>query len=88
MRTARITGPAALGRILRESRLMQELTQEELAERLGVNRRYIIELEGGKPTKALERLFEYMSETGVSIYGEITEPVTPQRRHFFDRARP
>lgn len=73
MRTAKITSPAALGRILRESRIAQGLTQDELAADMGVNRRYITELEGGKPTKALERLFEYMRETGIALYGETYE---------------
>lgn len=82
MRTARITSTESLGRILRESRLNQELTQDEVAEALGVNRRYIIELEAGKPTKALERLFDYMRETGVRIYGEVAAPVSVHQRQF------
>jgi transcriptional regulator with XRE-family HTH domain len=73
MQTARITGPEALGAILREARSLRGLTQEQLASQLGVSRRYMIEIEQGKPTKALERLFEYMRETGVHLYADIDD---------------
>jgi transcriptional regulator with XRE-family HTH domain len=71
MRSARVTSPEALGRILREARLSNDLTQDDVAEYMDVNRRYIIELESGKPTLALTRLFEYMRATGVTMYTEI-----------------
>lgn len=71
MQTARITGPEALGAILREARVLNGLTQDQLATHLGVSRRYVIEMEQGKPTKALDRLFDYMQETGVRLYGDI-----------------
>lgn len=73
MRTARVTGPEALGRILREARLMHDLTQDEVADYMDVNRRYIIELESGKPTLAFQRLFEYMRATGVVMFAEVTD---------------
>ncbi|SJN45782.1 hypothetical protein FM104_14280 [Microbacterium esteraromaticum] len=40
---------------------------------MGVSKRYIIEVEQGKPTKAVERLFDYMRETGVDIYGQLRD---------------
>lgn len=73
MRTARITGPTSLGNILREARTMRGLTQQALSEELGVSKRYIVEMEQGKPTKAIERLFDYLRETGVTLQGEISE---------------
>lgn len=73
MRSARVTSPEALGRILREARLSRDLTQDDVAEYMDINRRYIIELESGKPTLALRRLFEYMRATGVVMYSEITD---------------
>jgi HTH-type transcriptional regulator / antitoxin HipB len=75
MRTARITGPSSLGMVLREARVMRGLTQQALSEELGVSKRYIIEMEQGKPTKAIERLFDYLRETGVTIHGDISEDV-------------
>lgn len=73
MRTARLTSPAALGRALREARLSRGISQRKMAHDLGVSQRYIVELEAGKPTKALERLFEYMREAGVSLYADIAD---------------
>lgn len=73
MRSARVTSPEALGRIFREARLANDLTQDDVAEYMDVNRRYIIELESGKPTLALTRLFEYMRATGIVMYTEVTE---------------
>lgn len=72
MRSARIASPEALGRVLREARLMNDLTQEDVADYMDVNRRYVIELESGKPTLALTRLFDYMRATGVAMYTEIS----------------
>lgn len=73
MRTARITSPESLGRVLREARGQLGLTQEQLSTELNVSKRYIVEMEQGKPTKALERLFEYMRATNITLYGEITD---------------
>lgn len=73
MRTSPITSPASLGRVLRESRNRAGLTQEQLSAMLGVSERYIVELEQGKPTKALDRLFDYMRETGVTLRGELRD---------------
>jgi HTH-type transcriptional regulator / antitoxin HipB len=75
MRTARITGAESLGAILREARSVSGLTQQDMALRLGVDRRYIVEIEQGKPTKALERLFEFMRETGVRLYADVDSPM-------------
>jgi len=73
MRTARIATPELLGAILREARSRRGLTQRQLAERLGVSQPYIVQLESGVPTKAIERLFEYAAETGVILYAEVDD---------------
>lgn len=46
----RILDSEALGRLVRMKRLALKLTQQQLAERAGVGRRFICELEAGKPT--------------------------------------
>jgi HTH-type transcriptional regulator/antitoxin HipB len=73
MRTARITGSKALGSILREARTRQGLTQRELADLLEVSQRYVVELEQGKSVKSFERLFAFMREVDLKIYGELGE---------------
>ena len=80
MRSARVTSPEALGRILREARLANELTQDQVADYMNVNRRYVLEIEAGKPTIALQRLFEFMRATGVVMYSEITDLADAKRR--------
>ncbi len=76
MRTARISGPDVLGMMLREGRLTRGMSQRELAQELGVSQRYVVELEKGKPVKAVERLFQYLRETGITLYGEIDDERT------------
>ncbi len=71
MRSTRIVNPTVLGDVLRAARLQRGVSQRELADHLGVSQRYIVEIERGKPTKAIDRLFEYMRETGVSLYAEV-----------------
>lgn len=73
MRTARITTPELLGAILREARSRRGLTQRQLAQRLGVSQPYIVQLESGASTKAIERLFDYAAETGVVLYAEVDD---------------
>jgi len=73
MRTAQITGPDMLGMLLREGRLARGLSQRQLAEHLGVSQRYVVELEQGKPVKAIERLFSYLQETGISLHADIAD---------------
>jgi transcriptional regulator with XRE-family HTH domain len=73
MRTAQITGPDMLGMLLREGRLARGLSQRQLAEQLGVSHRYVVELEQGKPVKAIERLFAYLHETGIALHADIAD---------------
>ena len=73
MRSARLVNAAALGNILRTSRLQRGLGQRELAETLGISQRYVVEIERGKPTKALERIFDFMRETRVDLYAEVPD---------------
>lgn len=73
MRTARIASPEALGGVLREARLARGLSQRQLADHLGLSQRYVVELERGKDVKAMQRLFDFMQETGVSLYGEVDD---------------
>jgi HTH-type transcriptional regulator / antitoxin HipB len=77
----KVTSPESLGRILQQARLVSGLSQRELAERLGTTQRYVWELESGKPTIFMERVFAMMRETGV----ELTATVTPSAVEDDDR---
>lgn len=70
-RSVRIRDPRTLGNVLREARMANGMTQRELADELGVSQPYIVGLESGKGTKAIERLLQYAQATGVGIYLEL-----------------
>jgi transcriptional regulator with XRE-family HTH domain len=72
--TGKVTSPESLGRILQQARLLAGLSQRELAQRLGTTQKYIWELEAGKPSIVMDRLFAAMRETGM----ELTATITPE----------
>ena len=75
--SGKVTSPQSLGRILQQARLLNGLSQRELAQRLGTTQRYIWEIEAGKPSIFVERLFALMRETGV----ELTATIEPKDDH-------
>ncbi|HEY3953127.1 MAG TPA: helix-turn-helix transcriptional regulator [Streptosporangiaceae bacterium] len=75
--TGKITSAESLGRILQQARLLAGLSQRELAQRLGTTQKYIWELEAGKPSIVMDRLFAAMHETGM----ELTATITPRGEH-------
>ncbi len=72
--TGKVTSAESLGRILQQGRLLQGLSQRELAERLGTTQRYIWEIEAGKPSIFMERLFAMMREVDVELSATIRSP--------------
>jgi hypothetical protein len=72
--TGKVTSAESLGRILQQARLLSGLSQRELATRLGTSQKYVWELEAGKPSILMDRLFAAMRETGM----ELTATITPQ----------
>ncbi|MGH1524037.1 helix-turn-helix domain-containing protein [Leifsonia sp. L25] len=60
-----------LGRFLQQGRLLAGLSQRDLAARLGVSQRYVWELESGKPSVLMDRLFAYLHATDVRLIAEI-----------------
>lgn len=72
--TGKVTSPESLGRILQQARLVHGLSQRELADRLGTTQRYIWEIEAGKPSIFMERLFAMMRATGVDLSATIQAP--------------
>lgn len=75
--TGRVTNAESLGRILQQARLLSGLSQRELARQLGTSQRYIWEIEAGKPSILLDRLFAIMRQTGVSL----TATIDPEDDH-------
>ena len=61
---AAITSPQSLGTALRAIRKRLGLTQADLALAAGVGLRFIVELEGGKPTVRLEQVLRVVDALG------------------------
>lgn len=57
----------SLGAALREFRHLQGMSQQDLADRLGVSRRYIWRLERSQATQHLDRLVEALHAVGARI---------------------
>lgn len=66
MNTA-INSAAEFGRAVRDRRRALGLTQEELAARCGVGKRFIVELEGGKQTTQLGKALTVANEVGITL---------------------
>ena len=62
-----VVGPQSLGRSIREFRLRCHLSQQALAEQVGIHRSYLSELESGATTEALERIVRTLSALNLEI---------------------
>jgi transcriptional regulator with XRE-family HTH domain len=58
----------SLGRALRDYRVAAGLTQVQLSSMIGVDRPYLSELEGGKETEQLRRLFAAFKALDLKLY--------------------
>lgn len=63
----RIYAPDSLGKAIRHYRKEAGLTQEALAERSGLNRTYLSDLEQGKETEQLRRILRVLRQLGVRM---------------------
>lgn len=70
-----VRSPEALGEALARLRYRRGLTQDELADAIGVSRRYIYDLESGKPTLYARRLFEILNLLDANVVVEAQEEV-------------
>ena len=65
--TTVIRSATEFGRAVRERRRALGLTQEELAARCGVGKRFIVDLEAGKPTSQLGKALTAANEVGIVL---------------------
>jgi HTH-type transcriptional regulator/antitoxin HipB len=63
----RLRVPADLGLALQQARLARGMTQRKLAETLGIAQRSVSEIESGRPTIYLRKMFEILRETGAEL---------------------
>ena len=76
--TRRTLTPAEIGDIVRTTRKTAGLRQDELAGAAGVGLRFIVDLEGGKPTAQIGKTLQVLSALGCSF--DITPPARPKER--------
>lgn len=74
--TGTVSSPQALGRLLQQARLARGLSQQQVAAELGISQGYVSELESGKTSIALTRVFDIMRLTGMTLSAEIPEGPT------------
>jgi HTH-type transcriptional regulator/antitoxin HipB len=63
----RVRSPESLGRAVRATRIAEELTQAELAERARANRYAIALLESGHETRAIQILFDALAALNLEL---------------------
>lgn len=56
-----------IGAIVRQARLAQRLRQDQLAAAAGVGVRFLVELEGGKPTVQLTKVLAVLDALGLRL---------------------
>lgn len=86
MRSTRIARPEDVGALVKGYRREHELTQTELAERLGVSQRWVSHVENGKPTLQLGLVLRVFNELGIQLTAGMAavapgaeRPVKPKR---------
>ena len=63
----KVRSPAELGHLVRDFRMRKGLTQAHLAAEVGVSRKWIIDLEGGKRTADLSLVLRTLNVLGVEL---------------------
>ena len=71
--TGTVSNPHALGRLLQQARMARGLSQQQVAAQLGISQGYVSELETGKTSLALTRVFDIMRLTGMTLTAELPE---------------
>jgi HTH-type transcriptional regulator / antitoxin HipB len=73
-RTMQIINPNDIGRVIREQRQRLGLDQQELANRVGVSRQWIVEIEHGKPRAEIGLVLKTINALNLGIN------IVPDRR--------
>lgn len=63
----KITSAKAIGELVREARRKMKLNQQEFADLAGVGRRFVSELESGKPTLEFDKVMQACAAAGIDV---------------------
>ena len=81
--TSYVSDAADIGSLVRTRRMILEISQAELAEAAGVGRRFVIDLEAGKPTVQIDSLFKVCRAADIELLAR--KPLTKRRLLVPDR---
>jgi transcriptional regulator with XRE-family HTH domain len=70
---AHLDDPGDLGFLIRRIREQHELSQRQLAARLGVSQRYLYELEAGRPKRIDHHYFSVLAALGIKLIAEFDD---------------
>ncbi len=62
-----IASAADIGRLVRAARRRMDLNQQEFADLAGVGRRFVSELEGGKPSVEFAKVLQVCAAAGIDV---------------------
>ncbi|MEJ1156083.1 helix-turn-helix domain-containing protein [Microbacterium marmarense] len=65
--TTTLRSPGDIGLALQQARLERGLSQNALAQELGISQRSVSEIESGKPTIYMRKVFDMLRATGVEL---------------------
>ncbi|WP_432823710.1 helix-turn-helix domain-containing protein [Trichloromonas sp.] len=72
-RAIAVTCPKGLGELLRKKRKAQHLTQGQVAEYCGVSIKFISEVERGKETAEIGKVFHLLNTLGIDLLADTRE---------------
>jgi len=74
----RIRTPTDLGAVIRDRRKKLQLDQKSLADKVGVSRQWIVEVEKGKPRAEIGLVLRTVEELGINLAADEPKHVTSQ----------
>jgi y4mF family transcriptional regulator len=57
-----------LGHLIKAARQIRKLSQQAFADQAGVGRRFVSELENGKPTLQFDKVIEVAATVGIELF--------------------
>jgi HTH-type transcriptional regulator / antitoxin HipB len=70
--------PKDIGALIRQRRRELKIDQETLADRVGVGRKWIVEVEAGKPTKELQLVLRTLDVLGIRLTTDEPKKARPR----------
>lgn len=74
-----IRRPQDIGALVRSARTAKGLNQQQLADRLGVSRWWVNELEGGKATARMDLVLRALNELDITLAAYVSGETPPER---------